>query len=98
MESGTEAYKAIILPIIIKYLPNSKVLLYGSRARQDDKPGSDIDIALDLGKKIDPTILSNIKGDLEESNLPINYDIIDLYTASEQMQANIRKDGVLWQQ
>lgn len=98
MNDNTEKYKHIILPIITKHLPDAKVMLYGSRARKDAREGSDIDIALDMGKKIDSIILSKILGDLEESRLPICYDIVDFQAVSERMQKEILKDGNVWKE
>lgn len=94
----TEVYKNIIVPIIEKYAPNAKIILYGSRARGDAREGSDIDVALDTGKKIDRFVISNIIGDLEESNLPINFDIVDFRVVSEKMQQRILRDGVIWKE
>lgn len=98
MNDNTEKYRNIILPIITKHLPNAKVILYGSRARKDAREGSDIDVALDMGKKIDHTVFNKILSDLEGSRLPINYDIVDLYTVSEHMQKEILKDGIIWKE
>ncbi len=97
MQSFTEKYKKIIVSVILKYLPNAKIILYGSRARKDAREGSDIDIALDIGNKIDSDKMSNIIADLEESDLPINFDIVDFHAVSEHMQQEILKDGILWQ-
>jgi hypothetical protein len=41
-------------------------------------------------------MMSNIKGDLEESDLPIPFDIVDFHTLPKSMQENILKDGVIW--
>ena len=94
----TESYKEIVVPIIIKYAPDAKIILYGSRARGDAREGSDIDIALDMGHEIDTLIMSNIIGDLEESRIPIFFDIVDFRRVSESMQKEIVKDGVVWKQ
>lgn len=93
----TEQYKKIIMPIILKHLPKTRVILYGSRARNDAHEGSDIDIALDTGNKIAFDILTTIIGEVEESNLPINFDIVDFNALFQKMQKKIIKDGVLWQ-
>lgn len=98
MKNSIEKYKNIILPIIIKYIPQAKVILYGSRARQDAREGSDIDIALDMGGKIDVLVMSKIMEDMEASNLPICYDIVDFHAVSQKMQEEIIKDGVVWKQ
>ncbi len=94
----TEEYKNIIVPIIEKYAPDAKIILYGSRARGDYREGSDIDVALDMRHKIENRIMSNIIGDLEESNLPINFDIVDFRAVSEKMQQKILRDGAIWKE
>lgn len=98
MNNFTELYKEIIVPIVVKHLPNAKIILYGSRARGDAREGSDIDVALDMGHKIDTLIMSNIIGDLEESRLPICFDIVDFHNISESMQQRILKDGIIWKE
>ena len=97
MQSLTQNYEKIIAPIIRNYLPDAKIILYGSRARKDDRSGSDIDISLDVGEKIDAVILAQIIGDLQDSDLPICFDIVDFHAISESMQQEILKDGIIWQ-
>ena len=92
----TVLYRKIIEPIIIKYAPEAKIILYGSRARGDFGQGSDIDIALDMGHIIDRRVINNIIGELEESKLPISFDIVDFKKVSEDMQKRILKDGIVW--
>lgn len=92
----TEEYKKIIVPIVRNYLPNVSIILYGSRARKDDTPGSDIDVALDAQGPIEDEIMSAIRGDLEESSLPIYYDVVDLSKVSDHMKKEIERDGVQW--
>lgn len=97
MASNTEQYRDIIVPIILKYLPNAKIILYGSRARKQERSGSDIDVAIDMGSKIEDHTMAMIRGDVEESNLPIHFDIVDFHAISEDMIEAIKKDGVIWQ-
>ena len=92
----TALYRKIIEPIIVKHAPEAKIILYGSRARGDFKSGSDIDIALDMGHVIDTRVINNILGDLEESELPIFFDVVDFRKVSEDMQKRILKDGIVW--
>jgi len=98
VDNALERYKNIIIPIIIRYVPDAKIILYGSRARGDAKQGSDIDIALDMKEKIDRSLLNKILQDLEESRLPICFDIVDFAKISQDMQKEILKDGVVWKQ
>src|SRR5688572_3208977 len=91
-----EKYKNIIMPIIERYVPEAKIILYGSRARGDFQEGSDIDIALDMGSKIDSSLMSSIMWDIDDSDLPILFDIVDFSKMTENMKKNILKDGVIW--
>ncbi|HEX4069206.1 MAG TPA: nucleotidyltransferase domain-containing protein [Candidatus Babeliales bacterium] len=92
----TALYRKIIEPIIIKYAPDAKIILYGSRARGDFRQGSDIDVAVDMGYVIDRHVINKILGDVEESKLPIGFDIVDFRKVSEDMQKEIMKDGIVW--
>jgi uncharacterized protein len=85
-----------IIEIVTKYLPKARIILFGSRARKDNTPQSDIDIALDIGKKIDNLVLSTIKELVEESSIPFTVDVLDLSNVSEELRTNIIKDGVVW--
>jgi len=97
MTSYTDKYREIIVPIILKHLPNAKIILYGSRARKQERIGSDIDVAIDIGKQIESHTMALIRGDVEESSLPISFDIVDFHAVSEDMIEAIKKDGVIWQ-
>jgi|AntAceMinimDraft_10_1070366.scaffolds.fasta_scaffold73634_3 predicted nucleotidyltransferase len=90
-------YKDEMLNIINGHLPSVKVYLYGSRARGDHSAASDIDIALDVGEKIDFGIIGNIKEALGESTIPFFVDVVDLKNVSSDMRDEILKDGVIWQ-
>lgn len=97
MESYTDSYKQIIIPIILKYLPNARIILYGSRARHQEKMGSDIDIAIDNTEIIDRSVFSQILEEIEESLLPINFDVVDYHAISQDLKDEIEKDGIIWQ-
>ena len=73
-------YKEIILAIVEKHLLHCTVYLFGSRARQTNKEGADIDIALDTGSSIAYEIMAAIRSDLEDSTLPVFVDLVDLNT------------------
>lgn len=85
-----------IIGIVAKHLPKARIILFGSRARNDNTPQSDIDIALDAGKKIDLFIMSEIREALEESAIPFTVDVIDIHSVSEELKTNIQRDGVIW--
>ena len=50
------------------------VVIYGSRAKGDYRPNSDIDLAL-KGKELDLTLLFKIENDLDDLMLPYKIDL-----------------------
>ncbi len=82
--------------LITKYLPQANIYLFGSRARKDNTPQSDIDIAIENKTKIDSSILSNIREEIEESTIPFTVDIVDLNDVSKELREQILKDKIQW--
>ena len=91
-----ERYKNKLLEIIKKRLPESKIYLFGSRARGTQSSGADIDLALDNGKKIDLKLIMKLYGDIEETTIPLTVDLVDLYDASDKLKSEVEKEGILW--
>ena len=63
-----------INPIFKKYGEIERVVLYGSRAKGNYKPGSDYDITL-VGNNINLSILNKISLDIDDLLLPYKFDI-----------------------
>jgi predicted nucleotidyltransferase len=91
-----QRYKDQLLPIIQKHLPNCKVYLFGSRAIDNEASGSDIDIALDAGEPIPFRTIRKMSDDIEETDIPVNVDLVDLQNASSELRENILTEGILW--
>jgi len=72
-----------------------RVILFGSRARQDNQYFSDIDFAIDSEEDINEDVVE-LKGIIEESSLPYKVDIIVLSRVSEMMRDEILKEGEVW--
>jgi len=89
-------YKTILLEIIKKHLPTAKVYLFGSRAIDKEQPGSDIDIALDINCEIPSLTMSKIRNEIEESIVPMKIDLVDMYTAQDELKKDILNEGILW--
>ncbi|HCC84016.1 TPA: hypothetical protein DEP96_04170 [Candidatus Uhrbacteria bacterium] len=83
----------IIKDIFAKYLPNTKVALYGSRARGTKKPYSDIDLCIMSDVPIADRTLSQLKDAMSESDLPVRVDITDWATTSPSFQQIIAADN-----
>lgn len=90
-------YKKEIIAIIRKHIPACKIYLYGSRARNEQRMGSDIDIALQTVNKIDPLIIADIKEEIEETTtMPLFIDLIDVNAIEPSFKSEIIKDWVSW--
>jgi len=97
MDIRFKEYKKTLLSIIQEFLPNCKVYLFGSRARQEHDEGADIDLALDNKKPIDLNIIYKIKNKIEESTIPLFVDIVDINNADEAIKKEIENEGILWE-
>ena len=60
--------------IFAKYEEVEAAILYGSRAKGDFKPGSDVDLTL-IGKKLNLKLLNKISLDLDDLLLPYTFDL-----------------------
>lgn len=94
-------YKEQLLPIIIRYFPTAKIMLYGSRSQGKiikQHYGVDtIKIALDIGHKIDITIMKKLEESINnEAAVRVPCDIIDFHAASEEVQRQILQESIDW--
>lgn len=69
-----------IINCIRKRKEIEKIVLFGSRARDDFKESSDIDIAV-FGKSWTDTDINITKDELEQNiNIPLKFDLINYYS------------------
>ena len=95
-ESINPKYKQLLLDIISKHLPDAKIYLFGSRARQTHQEGADVDLAIDSGKSLSLTLLAKIKSDIDDSPLPLLVDIVDIQSTDADFITHIKKEWILW--
>lgn len=80
--------------ILKKYPCVEKAIVYGSRAKGNYKPYSDIDIALITSEDFSTATLSKIMTDFEESDLPYFVDVCDKKTlSSAELVSHIDRVG-----
>lgn len=91
-------YQQQLMTIILKLIPHCKIYLFGSRARKSNRAGSDIDLALNAGQKIDLSMLAKINAAIEESNVPFFVDIVDLHATTNEFNEMIKKDLIVWKE
>lgn len=85
-----------MIQLLTVLFPSSKIYLFGSRARGDHTDRSDIDIAIDLGRKMEIREIAKARGVLEGLNLPWKIDVVDMYSISATMKEFILKEGIIW--
>ncbi len=91
-----EESKNKIIAIISALVPEAKIYLYGSRARGTNAEWSDIDLALDTGKKLPRLTVGELRDIMVATNIPYKVDIVDFHNITDAMQKAIMKDKVVW--
>lgn len=70
--------------------------LFGSRARGNYTEVSDIDVAIDAGRKLSLTEKGQILSMIDALNIPQKTDLVDFNRAPQTLKDNILKEGILW--
>ena len=73
---------------------SAEVYVFGSRARGDHHPFSDLDLLYkeDSNNPLSASALASIKEDLENSNLPIKIDIVNDKNLAKSYRPSVEKD------
>jgi len=91
-----EQYQKKIVGLIAALLPDVKIYLFGSRAREKNHERSDIDIALVADQKLDIAVIGEVREVVNATNIPYKIDVVDFHRVYPAMQEMILKEGVLW--
>lgn len=96
MKHGLKEETIVGMQTIFSHFPEvGKAILYGSRAKGNFKPASDIDITL-TGDLLNLDILNQIEWKLDDLLLPYTIDIsIFKYLENEDLIENIKRDGMV---
>ncbi len=73
-----------------------KIILFGSRARGDQNPTSDVDIGIIPRSGSCAKATTLLKEKIEESNIPFKVDVVNLKETSEDFYNEAIKDAVVW--
>ena len=76
----------IIKDIFKNHIYEGEVYIFGSRVRGNNKKFSDIDLAVNINRKLSLSEISAIKYDFDESDLIYTADIIDYNSISEEFK------------
>ena len=92
----TDGTVAEIQAVLAQFPEVERAVLYGSRAKGNHRPGSDIDLTL-IGTGLTSKILGQIQGELEDGYLPYSFDVslLDQITQADLLD-HIRRVGVVF--
>jgi predicted nucleotidyltransferase len=74
----------------------ARVFLFGSHARGEARPTSDIDVAILPLAPLPPGTLSVLRERLEESNVASEVEIVDLGEAGQALRDRVFREGIEW--
>jgi predicted nucleotidyltransferase len=74
----------LILGVINNFEEIEKALIFGSRATEKYKPGSDIDLAL-MGDKLTSLLINRVSSALDDLPLPFMFDVINYHELNNQL-------------
>jgi len=85
-----------IVEFISQFDEIDKAILFGSRAKGNYKPGSDIDIAI-YGENISMDVVSSLRSLLEDqSPMPYLFDVIDgTHLDHKELKEHIQRVGIV---
>lgn len=72
------------------------VYLFGSWARGEITPFSDIDVAVEPRSPLPPGTLARLRERLEESGVPYHVDVVDLKDADLTFRRRVLEEGIRW--
>ncbi|MDF7808184.1 nucleotidyltransferase domain-containing protein [Pontiellaceae bacterium B12219] len=75
--------------ILADYVPSCEIRAFGSRVRGTEKSWSDLDLAIVGPDKLNFLTLADIREAFEESDLPIQIDVLDWHAITPEFRAVI---------
>lgn len=89
-------HKDSMIKIIRAFYPEAKIYLFGSYARGTVNQGSDIDIAIDVGKKMTIHERAFIWNFIDVLPISQRVDLVDLQSVSEKFRTVVLQEGIAW--
>jgi predicted nucleotidyltransferase len=89
----TPAHLTIIQTILRTHLPpDAKVFVFGSRAKGTNRQYSDLDLLIDIGRRLTISESANLSEAFSESDLPWKVDAIDRHATEDYFLSRIAPD------
>lgn len=84
----------IVREILQRYIPERKVLAFGSRATCTAKEYSDLDLAILGDQPLSLNTTSALTEGFGDSDLPFKVDVVDWASIDEPFREIVRRDGI----
>lgn len=88
--------KETIIRLLDALFPGVRIYLFGSRARGTNRPTSDIDLALDAGRKLSFVEVKQALNVLETLYIAQKIDLVDLSSVPADLKEIILREKVDW--
>ncbi len=89
-----QKYLEMLKTILSHHLTGHEVRLFGSRARGDIKPFSDIDLVIMNEKSLPLAVTAQLALAFEESNLPYRVDFVQWVDLTDDFKQLIKAESV----
>jgi len=86
-------HQGIVEAVIKEQLTTQKVFVFGSRAKNEARQFSDLDLCI-AGEKLSFSQMAKLKDAFTESDLPYFVDVLQEQNLSKKMFESIKKDFV----
>ncbi len=90
----TDEEFGIIRRLLSSYVPDRPVWAFGSRTFGRARRRSDLDLAIGGSRRLDSGVRIDLKDAFDESDLPIEVDVVDLNDISQEFRERIEPDFV----
>lgn len=101
LDSLTDYHKPVekmIVDVIVRRIRPQRIILFGSRARDDANPRSDYDVAID-DERLTPVVLAQIRASIETIPTLLHIDVVGMNRISAAFRQRILNSGrVLYEQ
>lgn len=84
----------IITSILDQYVRDAECYLFGSRANDTAKPGSDVDLLVKGKQPMDLALWGKIEEAFADSDLPYTVDIVDWHRIDAEFKNHISKHSI----
>ncbi|MBM7867411.1 nucleotidyltransferase domain-containing protein [Heliobacterium gestii] len=98
MKKERERFSTIIDNILKDNLGSYqvKVFFFGSWSRFEERPSSDIDIAIWAEEPLPLGTLARLRAAFEDSPLPYPVDVVDLTNTETVFREHVMREGIPW--